>query len=145
MVVPEGGVTEEDVDAHGLHGVGQVASDGRREVLGVSGDALALELDVVDLDAEHLEVVGVAHVADAAGGGEERLGGDAAAVHACAADDAALDDGSLEAALHRVERGAVAADARADDDEVVVVIVRGDLHGHRAVVRLGGDARATVG
>ena len=111
----------------------------------MSGDAFALELDVVDLDAEHLEVVGVAHLADAAGGGEERLGRDASAVHACAADDAALDDGSLEAALHGVERGAVAADARADDDEVVVVIVRGDLHGHRAVVRLGGDARATVG
>ena len=108
------------------------------------GDALALEANVAHLDAEHLEVIGVVHLADAAGSGEERLGRDAAAVDAGAADDAALDDGSLEAALHGVERGAVAADARADDDEIVVVIVRGDLHGHGAVVGFRGDAGATA-
>ena len=109
------------------------------------GDALALEAHVAHLDAEHLEVVGVLHVANAAGGGEERFGGDAAAVHAGAANVATLDDGSLHAALHSVERGAVAADAGADDDKIVVVVVRGDVHGERAGRGSGGGAAAGEG
>ena len=49
-------------------------------------------------------------------------------------------------ALHSVERGAVAADAGADDDDkIVVVVVRGDVHGERAGRGRGGAAAGEGG
>ena len=62
------------------------------------GDGLALEVDRPQLDAERREVRRVLHLAHAARGGEQGLGGDAAAVDAGASDVVALDDGNLEAA-----------------------------------------------
>ena len=75
-----------------------IALDRAREVLRVVGDGLALEVDRPQLDAERREVRRVLHLAHAARGGEQGLGGDAAAVDAGASDVVALDDGNLEAA-----------------------------------------------
>ena len=88
----------EDVDADRLERPLQVALDRAREVLRVVGDGLALEVDRPQLDAERREVRRVLHLAHAARGGEQGLGGDAAAVDAGASDVVALDDGNLEAA-----------------------------------------------
>jgi hypothetical protein len=88
----------QDVDADRLERPLQVALDGAREVLGVVGDRLALEADRSQLDPERGEVRRVLHLAHAARGREQGLGGDAAAVDAGAANVMAFDDGDLEAA-----------------------------------------------
>ena len=109
------------------------------------GDALALEAHVAHLDAEHLEVVGVLHVANAAGGGEERFGGTQPRFTQVPPMSPPSMMAVFITALHSVERGAVAADAGADDDKIVVVVVRGDVHGERAGRARGGGAAAGEG
>ena len=76
------------------------------------GDGLAVVGDLAFyVDAKGLEVRGVLHVADATGGSQEGLGGDAATVHAGSADIAAGEDGGLQALAARVQGGAVTTDA----------------------------------
>lgn len=102
----------------------QVALDVGGQVGRVVGDGLAVKGGgAVELDAQRLLVVLVAQLAHLVGGGQQGLGGHTAAVDASAADVVPLDDGHLEAALHCVQRGAVAAHAAADDDQIVVVRV----------------------
>jgi hypothetical protein len=81
------------------------------------------------------ELLGVADPIDEAGGLEQRLGRDAAAVQACAADLVLVDEGNLQPELGGAERRRVSAGARAEHDEIEV-IGRADGHGSGASKRL---------
>ncbi len=61
------------------------------------------------------------------GGGEQGLGGDAADVHAGAADDAALDHHHAQISAPRRDRRGEGAAARADDGQVVAELARADV------------------
>ena len=132
---------------HPLHDL--VAPGGH---LGVVDDGLAGE--------RQAEVLGVADLVGEGGRLEQRLGRDAAAVEARAADLVLVDEGDLEPELARAEGGRVAARARAEHDEIEVV-GRADGHGsgclgmprrgcHRAIVeglrgRVGHRGHRTAG
>ena len=105
----------------------------RAAIRGVVDDGLAGDVDA--------EVLGVADALGEGGRLEERLGRDAAAVEARAADLVLVDEGDLEAELGGPEGGRVAAGAGAEDDEVEVV-GRADGHGQAISGRRRDVARA---
>mmetsp|Transcript_21409 Transcript_21409/g.56434 ORF Transcript_21409/g.56434 Transcript_21409/m.56434 type:complete len:537 (-) Transcript_21409:7-1617(-) len=117
----------EDRDAEAGERVLEVALHLVRQVLRVRSDLLALVRHAVARDPKAVEVVLVRHLAHAARGGEERLRRNAAAIHARPADVLARAHRDLQPARHRVERGAVAAHAAANDDEVKVLVGHEDL------------------
>jgi len=92
-------LTDQDVAAQRLQRALEVPLDRLGQVARVVRNPLALERDAAHLDAHRLEVHLVLHLADAARGGEQGLGGDAAPVDTGAADLVALDDGHLHALL----------------------------------------------
>ena len=68
------------------------------------------------------------------GRGEQRLGGNAADVHACAADRRALDHRHTELSAARGDRGRERAAARPDDRQVVVELIAGGSVAHNGQV-----------
>lgn len=101
---------------------------------------------VAYLDSQGLQVHLVAEVAHAAAGGEERLGGHAAAVDARAPDIVPLHHCDLHALLHSMQRCTVTADSTANDDEIVVVSALNGRSGHAAHghLRLAGAQPAHI-
>ena len=79
----------------------------------------------------HLQVRLVLHLPHPSRRRQQGFGGDAPPVDARAADVVPFDHAHLEATLHRVQGGAVAADAAPDDEQVVVVGGAGDRGGGR--------------
>mmetsp|Transcript_8484 Transcript_8484/g.24315 ORF Transcript_8484/g.24315 Transcript_8484/m.24315 type:complete len:590 (+) Transcript_8484:1073-2842(+) len=113
----------EDVHAKGGEGVAKVLGHVAGQLAGVVGHTLEVVVHGADLNAHGLEVHGLLHLPHAARGSQESLRGHTSTVHASATDVMALDDAALEAALHGMESGAVAANTAADDQEIIVVPV----------------------
>ena len=88
----------------------------------------------------------VADPLDEGGRFEQRLGRDAAAVEARAADLVLVDEGDLQAELGRAEGGGVAAGSGAEHDEIEVV-GGADGHGSGSLgsLRVAGHGRRPVG
>ena len=113
----EAGRAFDDVDLVLLHqeldAAGQLAGDAARTL----DHGIEVNLDLVDLQAEILGVLGKVHDF---GRAQQCLGRDTAPVEADAAKRFALDDGGLQAELAGADGRDIAAGAGADDDEVVL-------------------------
>mmetsp|Transcript_28037 Transcript_28037/g.71455 ORF Transcript_28037/g.71455 Transcript_28037/m.71455 type:complete len:480 (+) Transcript_28037:805-2244(+) len=124
------GRPHQDVHAQRLQRALQVALHRGGQVLGVVRDALAVKADRAHLHAHGLEVLRVLELAHAAGRGQQRLGGHAAAVDARAANVVPLNHRHLEPLLHGVQGSTVATHTAADDDEVVIILLVCSLSHH---------------
>jgi hypothetical protein len=117
------------------------------DLVGVVGDAGAIEGHAPHLNSKGAEVFGILEFSDLAGGGEEGFGGDAAAIDAGAAHDAPFNDGSLESAGDGMEGCPMAADACSNNYQIIVKCLRHawDLKNQLHHSQPQGDMPATVG
>src|SRR5699024_8715473 len=113
LVVVEAAAALQDGDAFAVHLGAHVVGLVLREALHAFVDGGEVDFARGEVGAQ-AHVVGAAHVGADAGGGDERLRGDAVVEHGRAAHSRVLHDGDLGTVLGADQRGLISGGAAAD-------------------------------